>query len=569
VRLLTATAAVLIALALGAPAALASPGTAATLSPGALNFGITEPLLSPASLSTRPPGFGSTAGQAMAVAKATPTMQALHRRQHPLIVQPMIWAGDYWAVNFFYHDHRVAEVDVSSAGKLMHVWTGPLAIAAYARGHYSPTFDSIWVVVPFTVLFLVPFFDPRRLRRLVHLDALVLVSLLGSYWLFDHEHLEAAVWCVYPPLVYLLGRMLWVGLRGRPARGPALGGALRLPSMRVLVAVVLALVGAREALGLTSNIVTDVGYASVIGAHRIAHGLSIYWSGAQHGDTYGPIAYLAYLPFTLLYPWHRTMDYTAAAHAASAAAVAFDLVTIAALILLGTRLRPGAEGRRLGLAFAWAWSACPFTLLGLMMSTNDGLIAMLTVLALVAFSSPAARGALVGLAAAAKFTPAALLPLFASPRERGLKGGLIASGAFAMVVVAAVGLYLPPGGLREFYNETIGFQLTRSDVFSPWALHPGLAPLKDMLEAGAVILAAALAFVPRRRTMVQICALAAAVTIAVQLPAIHWFYYYVIWFVPFVIVAQLAGASEQHDEIEELEPATRDASAPEPALVVA
>jgi hypothetical protein len=175
---------------------------------------------------------------------------------------------------------------------------------------------------------------------------------------------------------------------------------------------------------------------------------------------------------------------------------------------------------------------------------------MLSVLALVAFSSPAARGAMIGLAAAAKFSPAVLLPLFASPRDRGRKGTLVAVASFALVVIASIGLYLPPGGLSEFYNHTIGFQLTRTDVFSPWALHPGLAPIKDALEVGAVLLAGAVAFVPRARTIVQVSALAAAVTIAVQLPAIHWFYYYVIWFAPFLFVAMLAGAPAP----EEVEP---------------
>jgi hypothetical protein len=35
------------------------------------------------------------------------------------------------------------------------------------------------------------------------------------------------------------------------------------------------------------------------------------------------------------------------------------------------------------------------------------------------------------------------------------------------------------------------------------------------------------------------CALAGAVTIAIQLPALHWFYYYILWFLPFALVAML------------------------------
>ena len=36
-------------------------------------------------------------------------------------------------------------------------------------------------------------------------------------------------------------------------------------------------------------------------------------------------------------------------------------------------------------------------------------------------------------------------------------------------------------------------------------------------------------------------ALGAAVLIAVQLPAMHWFYFYVAWFMPFVLVALFAS----------------------------
>ena len=39
------------------------------------------------------------------------------------------------------------------------------------------------------------------------------------------------------------------------------------------------------------------------------------------------------------------------------------------------------------------------------------------------------------------------------------------------------------------------------------------------------------------------CALAGAVAIAVQLPATHWFYYYIMWFLPFALVAFTARSA--------------------------
>jgi hypothetical protein len=481
-----------------------------------------------------PPGFSIDLSQAVALAKATREMQALHAHEHPLQIKPALWVFSprHWYIQFAFHGKTVAEVDVSASGRVEGVWTGPEAVAPWAHGNYSPDFDLWWVVVPFALLFILPFIDIRRLWRLALLDGAVAGSFLLSYAWFEHGHLETAVWFVYPPLIYLGLRMLWIGVRG----GGGTGAVAPLLPYRLLTAGLLLLVGARVALALVSPQLVDVGFASSVGAHRIALGKPLYYADPSHGDTYGPIAYLAYLPFGLAIGWKAHAVYLTMAKAAT---IVFDLVTILGLVLLGRRLRPGWEGRRLGLVLGWVWAACPLTLLGMIMHTNDGLIAMLSVLSLLLFASPMARGVTLGLATAAKFSPAALVPLYAARNERGVKGSMICLASFAVVVIIAIGLFLPKGGVPEFYHRTIGYQLTRGDIFSPWALYPGLKPLQMVLEGLAVLLAAAVGLIPRRRSLPQVCALAAAVTIAVQLPATHWFYYYVVWFMPFVLVALL------------------------------
>lgn len=535
----------------GPGAALASGGGGLVREPASVGLGVGLPIYEVQSEAWVPPGFSSDAVQAIRASERNRQMLALHARQHPLRVIPRLWLGRGWLVDFYYRGRIAAEVSLTRAGRVSGVWTGPLAGALYARGDFATEFGVWWVLVPFSVLFLLPFLDVRRPLRLAHLDALAVLSLLVSYLLFDHAQLVAGVWAVYPPLLYLLARMVWIGglrIRRRSAIGRARAGAApgcpwRLP-VPVLAGGLAVLVIARVALSLADRTVIDVGYASVIGAHQIIAGHPLYFSSVAHGDTYGPIAYLAYVPFVLLFPWHGAWDYLPSAHAAS---LCFDLVTVLGLVLLGRRLRSGREGLRLGLALAWAWSACPFTLLALMMHSNDGLIAMLSVLGLLALSSPLTRGALVGLAAAAKFAPAALLGLFASGRHgvgrrrTGLKGALECGAAFAAVAAVSIWLFLPAGGVGEFYRQTIGFQLNRPDVLSPWALHPSLDAVKVALEVGALALCALVFFLPRRRSEAQVAALAGAVTIAVQLPAIHWFYYYVVWFVPFVAVAVLAA----------------------------
>jgi hypothetical protein len=62
-----------------------------------------------------------------------------------------------------------------------------------------------------------------------------------------------------------------------------------------------------------------------------------------------------------------------------------------------------------------------------------------------------------------------------------------------------------------------------------------------------VALALAVAFVPRRRDIVTIAALGAAVIIALQLGVTYWFYLYIVWFFPLVVVA-LFGSYPAGDE---------------------
>ena len=133
--------------------------------------------------------------------------------------------------------------------------------------------------------------------------------------------------------------------------------------------------------------------------------------------------------------------------------------------MLGLRLR----GKALGIALAYAWVAYPYTLFALETNTNDTLVAALLVWALVALSTPVVRGALIGLASAAKFAALGLVPLFAAA---GRPVRFVA--AFAVVVAATVLPFLPDGGLRDFYDTTLGFHAGRESPFSVWGQEPGL-----------------------------------------------------------------------------------------------
>jgi hypothetical protein len=531
---------VLLLLSLLAIICAVAPATASAASAPPPDTG--PPLFLTTNYHKTPPGFTINPAQAIAIAKTSPRMQAIHRAHHPLRITVLTWVGNHYEIYFSFHGKTIADQIIGPAGQLGRTYTGPLINGIYARGHYGDIFDSPWVLAAFTAIFLLPIVLLRGRSWLDRLDLTVVLTFGISYALFDTGRLEAGVWMFYPPLVYLLVRMLVRGMRARHALG-RLG--CRLPTV-VLGLGLLALIVARIGLTLHPAGVIDVGTASALGAYKILHGHSIYFVSNGHPDTYGPLAYLAYVPFEAL--WSGPWTYLPAARAAT---ITFDLLTIAGLVLLGTRLvRRNREGLRLGLLLAWLWAACPFSLLGMVKNTNDGLVALIAVLIMLALNGPIKRGVLVGIGAASKFFPAILLPLVAVGRgdadastvRRVLAG-------FAIVVGASIALFLPAGGLKEMWDHTIGFQLTRSDIFSIWALHPGLAPIKLAVEAFAVILAVVVAFRPRgRRTPAQVAALAAAVTIAVQLPALHWFYLYIVWFLPLVLIAVLAAETPSSDE---------------------
>jgi hypothetical protein len=62
-----------------------------------------------------------------------------------------------------------------------------------------------------------------------------------------------------------------------------------------------------------------------------------------------------------------------------------------------------------------------------------------------------------------------------------------------------------------------------------------------LLLIGAV----ALAFVPRRKSPLQLAALTAALLIGFEITLTHWFYLYVAWFFPFVAFAVLAPETDE------------------------
>jgi hypothetical protein len=144
----------------------------------------------------------------------------------------------------------------------------------------------------------------------------------------------------------------------------------------------------------------------------------------------------------------------------------------------------------------------------------------------------------------------------------------VAGAAVVAVIVLSFAPFIPEGGLRELYDRTLGYQLDRGSPFSIWGQDAGLDGVWTAVKVLAVVLAAGVAFVPRRKSAVQVAALGAAVLIAFQLTASHWFYLYIVWFTPFVLVALFAlHFREGEGDRPALRPeAEKQSAAAEPAL---
>jgi hypothetical protein len=484
---------------------------------------------------------------------------------------------------------QIAEARVEdTTGRVTEAWTGPQVAWKMARGRPGSfggrTLLNPFVWIAFCLVFLVGLADWRRPLSARNADLVVLLGLSVSLAFFDAGEVFVSVPLVYPVLVYLLGRGLWIGMRraGSPLRSV-------WPTWALAVAAVF-LLGFRVGLNLeTPRGVIDVGLAGVVGATRVLDGEAPYGNmptregepcgpedaegqvrdriqtngrceaAIERGDTYGPVSYLAYVPATAVFPWSGRWDSLPAAHATS---IAFDVLVLLGLVLVGRRF----GGNRLAALLAFGWTAYPFTAYTLNANTNDAIMPAFLVLGFWLVSSDWARGGAVALAGWTKFGALLLAPLWATYPRRELRRLARFAAAFAVATLLAFAILLLEPDLlravRAFWERTVGYQAGRDSPFSLWGwgqYHargiPDLGFLQPVVSAAAVALALLVAFVPRRKGPVELAALTAALLVAVQLTLTHWFYLYVPWVLPFVLLWLLLPGEGQSTD-------TRTASIP-------
>jgi hypothetical protein len=484
------------------------------------------------------------------------------------------WTVKVWTSIDHVGEVATGKVDDASA-TVSEAWTGPQVAWKMARGSDGAfggrEINSGRVWYSLCAVFVLGLASFRRPLSLRNLDLLVLVSFSVSLWYFDQGRVFASAALVYPPLAYLLLRMLWSGARPR-----AVVEAPPVWPVWLLAAATVFLAGFRIGLNVEDSNVIDVGYSGVVGAERISHGQAPYGhfpiegdrkacgpadsegeirdriqtngrceSANPQGDTYGPVAYEAYLPGYWIFGWSGKWDDLPAAHFAS---VVFDILCALGLALVGRRF----GGNRLAVTLAFAWMAWPFTQYVSSSNTNDALPALFLIWGFWLVTSPVARGGFSALAGWTKFAPLLVAPLWASypdararPREKALF-----AAAFVVATLAAFSILLlepsPLHAVRVFWDRTISWQVGRDSPFSIWdwrqyrAGLPDLHVLQRVLQVALVVGAIAAYFVPRRKSARQLAALTAALLIGFELVLTHWFYLYLPWFFPFVAFVVLA-----------------------------
>jgi hypothetical protein len=410
------------------------------------------------------------------------------------------------------------------------------------------TLRPLLVAVPWAACFVLGLLDWRRPWRVDHLDLLALAGFFPVAMLLSDDLSWAGLWLAALCLGWLSARMAGAAL-----------GRWRMPELRPSISsrrlglVILILLLVRVG-SLAGGNILDVGQASSLGAWRILHGLPLYGAVSWQGpgglrlirpDTYGPFAYYAYIPFAAVFPpaalgtWAHPLG---AMLATLLPAVCFDVLTLAGLHVLGRRL----GGRPLAKAFVFAYLLYPFPDLSLTAQTNDALIAALCVWTIVvATERPVARGLLMAAATLTKFLPALLALQFLGVRRGRWRYALTLAASLAGMLAWP----LITSGPAQFLHSTFGYQLMQrggGTQFSIWTYVPHVAiAARPLLAAVLVLLALSPLLRAPAQDARQHAALAAALLTGAQLLLGYWFYSYLTWCYPLLIVAIIRARPEQ------------------------
>lgn len=385
----------------------------------------------------------------------------------------------------------------------------------------------------------------------------------------------------------------------------ALVGGLRAPqqdwspnlSHRALLVLVVTLLACNTLLALQRTpddcgLYTNLGAKRMLERGKYPYGDPMLRNGAA--ATYGPILYLAHMPFQLVLP-HAARAATRGSQGQDVATaddprtypwppvlatkltlLSFHLIGVVALYLIGRQFGDS----RLGLALVALYVGSAYVQ-GIggerWQITGMGFIshiapAAVTLLAFALRERPLWAGAMLAIAAGVLFYPAFLFPLWLGYYFWRRKGWLPFAAGFlsvCLVIGASVLAFTEAGPnetvLQVIHESTVGHQESKdaygSSTFSFWGTHPRLAGFwQQPLIPGFYLLKPAFLvflifvgvtfFLARGRTAPQFAFLIAAVPIAIQLWKSHAGGTYVEWYLPFLLIGLFGGGDKNPTDCE-------------------
>jgi hypothetical protein len=423
-------------------------------------------------------------------------------------------------------------------------------------------------------------------RRNVQLAALLLLAPVMAdvmRWEYQPESPLAALTFT---LIFLLtlGYAVWGVALSRQVGTSPWRPNLPAPSLRVLLGILLLL----DLVVVLGRAPDDAGYYTNLGARRWAETGTIPYAdlklrgpdapGYGASATYGPLLYVAHMPFQLVVgAASNSPEVDPRTPAYVRPPIQATQLTCYGFLLLGVwslfRIVRRAAGEETALAAAALYAGSPYVL-GLGGDTHViGGLAFISHIApsavMLAALALAHRPLLSGMTLAAA-TGVLFYPVFAFPAWFGWRLwrrespwrfalGFALAGALigAMVMLSSRG----PGSdnpVRSFLQSTLEHQEGTNSgeygasKFGFWGTHPALAAFWQVPVFGSTSLfkptfllyalfCVSCFFLARGRTLVQLAGLTAALAAAVQLWKTHAAGSYVEWYLPFLIVALVAG----------------------------
>lgn len=494
-------------------------------------------------------------GAAERAALRDPRVRAFLARHRYTAIKALALDQTHWRITFFDRGHAVLDASVGPRGSVD-------AVQPHPPGVHATGSSIAWnraLLVGFALLFLAAT-TVVPLARMRNLDALVLAGgMLAVLLFYDARFVAGDTYSGALLLAYLIVRCLLASRANRPApvSTPAYAALLqRVPRPgrgRLLGLVAATLIAVSGLLTYTATGISDVAFAGMAGATAIQRGDVPYGhvtNEVVHGDTYPPLTYVMYLPFSLASPVRNSFDDLQGA---------LDLNLIALLLAAGlaylvgsrppsprrdadTSARPAKPRRdaHAGAVLAIAWLSCPGILIAASGGGNDIPTACLVMGALAAAARPRVASTLLALATAAKLGPVGgLLVWVGSLRARPRAE----SAALALAVAAALLVMLVALGGADAIGKMINalaFQFRRGSFHCVWT-QLGAGGAQAVFEAAVLTfaLAAAWTVASSRQppSLRQICALSAAVVLGLQLAANYWTFAYFAWALPLILVA--------------------------------